>query len=103
MGSAPLVASAAQTRNPVRQALRFRNRHLLDDGCCVPDDRSGARLLDDEKSGGQRGKHGKTVVNMTTVHFIFVDLALLIHGQHHYVGTRCSLDGRDMSVPLSIC
>ena len=47
MGSAPLVASAAQTRNPVRQALvsatgTFGRR------LSVPDDRSGARLLDDE-------------------------------------------------------
>ena len=38
MGSAPLVASAAQTRNPGAAGARFRDQHLLDDGCRVPDD-----------------------------------------------------------------
>ena len=51
MGSAPLVASAAQTRNPVRQA------HVLDDGCCLPYDRSRAHLDYHEEPGGRYGEH----------------------------------------------
>ena len=84
MGSAPLVASAAQTRNPA--GARFRDRHLLDDGCRVPDDRSGARLLDDEKSGGQRGKHGKRRSDdHGGIRTDSVCRSADFDGQHHYV------------------
>lgn len=86
MGSAPLVASAAQTRQSGAAGTCFRDRHLLDDGCRVPDDRSGARLLDDEKPGGQRGKHGKRRSDdHGGIRTDSVYRSADFDGQHHYV------------------
>ncbi len=59
MGSAPLVASAAQTRNPVRQALVSRDRHVLGYGRRLPDDRSGSGHHHHEEPEHQHGHHRK--------------------------------------------
>ena len=70
----------------VLAGARFRDRHLLDDGCRVPDDRSGARLLDDEKPGGQRGKHGKRRSDdHGGIRTDSVYRSADFDGQHHYV------------------
>ena len=49
MGSAPIAAAAAQTRNPVRQALGFQHRNLLGYRCSLSDDRSCSRYQHYEK------------------------------------------------------
>ena len=65
---------------------RFRDRHLLDDGCRMPDDRSGACLLDDEKSGGQCGKYGKRRSDdHRSIRTDSVYRSADFDGQHHYV------------------
>ena len=50
MGSAPIAAAAAQTRNPVRQALVSQHRNFLGYRCCMSHDRSGSRHKYYEKS-----------------------------------------------------
>ena len=79
MGSAPLVASAAQTRNPVRQALvsatgTFWTTVVV----CL--------MTGDEKSGGQRGKHGKRRSDdHGGIRTDSVYRSADFDGQHHYV------------------
>ena len=86
MGSAPLVCQRGADAQSGAAGARFCDRHLLDDGCRVPDDRSGARLLDDEKSGGQRGKHGKRRSDdHGGIRTDSVYRSADFDGQHHYV------------------